>query len=216
MLRLLKAAAIVTAIFSTLTFLNQWHPLIELFSHFRLQYLAVSGLLAIVFLAVRNMTWAGALLVLTLINSWPVASWYLGETASKDVDAHSITVLQANVFGGNDNTSLLLDIIEREQPDLIFLQEVTDVWIEAMAQLGADYPHSHAIPRDDYFGIAVYSREPLLGVETVDSPPMDLPTLVARQTINGKTRTFVTSHPFPPMGNEWTQARNVQLESLGG
>ena len=140
-----------------------------------MHYLVVSVLLALIFLALRNKTWAGVMLVI----------------------------------------ALLLELIELEEPDLIFLQEVTDVWVAAMAQLEDRYPHHHAIARDDNFGIAVYAREPLLNIETVDSPPMNLPTLVARQSINGTTRTFVTTHPFPPMGNEWTQARNVQLESLG-
>lgn len=216
MLRLLKVGAVLTALFSLLTFPNQWHSLLELFSHFRLQYLLVSALLAIAFLAMRNKTWAAAMFALALINTWPVATWYLGESASVDSDVQTITVLQANVFGRNDNTALLLDLIEHEQPDLVFLQEVTDVWIAAMAQLEDDYPHGHAIPRTDNFGIAVYAREPLLSVETIDSPPMGLPTLVARQAINGTTRTYVTTHPFPPMGNEWTRARNEQLTSLGG
>jgi endonuclease/exonuclease/phosphatase (EEP) superfamily protein YafD len=212
---LLKLAAVMTAAFALLTFFNQWHTLIELFSHFRVHYLVVSVLLALIFLALRNKTWAGVMLVIALLNIWPVANWYLARPLTVVGDTESITVLLANVNGRNTNTALLLELIELEEPDLIFLQEVTDVWVEAMAQLEDRYPHHHAIARDGSFGIAVYAREPLLSIETVDSPPLSLPTLVARQSINGTTRTFVTTHPFPPMGNEWTQARNVQLESLG-
>ena len=212
---LLKLAAAVTAAFSLLTFFSQWHALIELFSHFRLQYLVISVLLALLLLVLRDRTWAGAMFVVALINCWPVANWYFAEPGAATGHSQSISVLQANVYGGNDHTAALLELIEREQPDLIFLQEVTDVWIAAMAQIEESYPHKHAIARTDNFGIAVYSREPLLSIETVASPPRNLPTLVARQSINGATVTFVTTHPFPPMGGEWTEARNIQLDSLG-
>jgi endonuclease/exonuclease/phosphatase (EEP) superfamily protein YafD len=212
--RLLKLAAIASAVFSLLTLFNQWHQLLELFSHFRLQYLLVSIFLTLIFAAMREKTWAGALLLLTLINVWPVAYWYTGKPEVANSNAQVFTVLQANVYGGNHNTALLLDLIMREQPDLIFLQEVTATWVTALAQLDTSYPYNYAVPLDGSFGIAVYARDELLSVDKIDSPPLGLPTLVVRQSIDGTTTTFVNTHPFPPMGTEWIQARNEQLVSL--
>ena len=211
---LLQAGAFLTALMSLATHFNSLHRLLELFSHFRLQYFVTSLLLALLFLLLRERKWAGGMLLLTLINVAPIASWYLAETDSATAGAHSFVLMQANVLAENEQTELLLAEIAAEQPDIIFLQEVTTAWVAAMSPLQEAYPYSFAIPQDDNFGIAVYARQPLLDVEAIESPPHALPTLRVRQVIDGTSVTFVTTHPFPPLGSELTRARNIQLESI--
>ncbi len=210
----LQAAATVTVVFSLATLADQLHRYLELFAHFRLQYLVVACLLSVIFLALRNRAWAGLMLVTTAINALPVSMWYLAGTKQPTTISASITVLQANVYSDNSNTEALLELIAAEQPDFVFLQEVNEDWVTAMAALKGSYPHGYAIPRNDNFGIAIYAREPLLGVDTIESPPRGLPSLVARQSIGGQTVTFVTTHPVPPLGAAWFEDRNMQLASI--
>jgi len=54
LLRVLRFAAAMTAAFSLLTLLDEWHRLLELFCHFRLQYLAAALLLAVALLLLRD------------------------------------------------------------------------------------------------------------------------------------------------------------------
>ncbi|MDH3336956.1 MAG: endonuclease/exonuclease/phosphatase family protein [Gammaproteobacteria bacterium] len=211
---LLQAAAVVTTLFSLATLPNSLHRHLELFSHFRLQYLLVSLLLCLSFIALRSRAWAGLMLVITAINTVPVAPWYLAETRTHAETDPRIELLLANVHSRNANTRALIELIETEQPDLVFLQEATDRWVVAMNVLQTRYPHRYSIARDDNFGIAVYARQPLLGVEKLDSPPYGFPSLVLRQSVAGRIVTLVTTHPIPPLGKDGFDARNEQLASI--
>lgn len=211
---LIKAAAAVTVVFSLATFADAMHRYLELFSHFRLQYFFVALLLALVLALMRARWWAVTLMLVTLINAAPLAPWYFTGTKTAPPSNPTLTILQANVYGGNHRTQRLLDLIETEQPDVIFLQEVTDTWVAAMDQVADRYPYAHAIPRHDNFGIAVYSRQPWLNIEVIESPPRALPSLLLRLPFHNTVASFVTTHPVPPIGADWYKARNQQLESI--
>lgn len=211
---LLHAGAAVTLVFSLVTFADQLHRYLELFSHFRLQYLVVSLLLGLILIALRSRTWASLMVAITIVNALPVAPWYFTETKPNAVSNAQIELLHANVYARNSDTQALIKLIADEQPDVIFLQEVTDLWVAAMDGTQASYPHRYAIPRNDNFGIAVYAREPLLSVDVLDSPPLGFPSLVVRQSLNGRTVTFVSTHPIPPLGESGFDARNEQLAAV--
>jgi len=211
---LLQAAAVVTTVFSLATLADSLHRYLELFSHFRLQYLIVSMVLCLSLIALRSRRWAGLMLVITVINALPVATWYLADTSTHSDADPQIELMLANVYSGNTNTRALIELIEAKQPDIVFLQEVTDRWAAAMDALQISYPHRYAIARSDNFGIAVYARDPLLSVEKIDSPPSGFPTLVLRQSVAGRTVNFVTTHPIPPLGKDGFDARNEQLASI--
>jgi endonuclease/exonuclease/phosphatase (EEP) superfamily protein YafD len=212
---LLQAAATITVIFSLATLANSWHRFLELFSHFRLQYLLVALILTLLFAALKHRRWAMLMLAITAINAIPVVPWYLAAAKAPVAVDETIHIVFANVNSGNSKTQAMLRLIEAEDPDLIVLQEVTDLWAAAMDTVQTDYPHRHVIPQLDNFGIAVYSRLPLTNIDVLSSPPLDLPSLVVRQTLGGTNVSFVTTHPIPPLGKLGFDARNEHLADIG-
>ena len=216
LLGLLHAAAVLTALFSLVTLADSLHRLVELFSHFRLQYLGASLLLTLAFLLYRDWRWALLMLAVAAVNTWPVAEWY---AADGDVEARSapaLKLLLANVYSGNDNARPFLKLLEAEQPDVIVVQEVTNRWVNVMEQVRAAYPHRVEVPQNDNFGIGVYAKGPFISVETVASPPYGFPTLIARYAIGDTAATLVATHPIPPMGKIGYESRNEQLDSIAG
>lgn len=213
--RLLKAAAIATAVFSVSTVFDQLHRYLELFSHFRLQYLIASTVLMLPLIGLRIRGYAILMVVSTAINAVPVVPWYIDSDArSANIEA-SISVIHANVRRVNDDYRSLTEFIIAEQPDIVFLQEVNNSWMSALVALHKDYPHRYAVPRDDNFGIAVLSRHPFNNVAVLDSPPLGFPTLVVHIEFHGKAVTLVSTHPMQPIGKEGFDARNVQLADIG-
>lgn len=211
---LFKAAATVSVVLSLLTLVDQLHRYLELFSHFRLQYLVVTLMLALVFLIRRCRVWAVIMLVVTTINAVPVATWYLAAADQPDAGDAQIKLLHANIYSGNSNAPALQQLVAEERPDMIILQEVTDAWSTAMEVLHDDYPHRRVLSRLDNFGIAVYARQPLQSVDVIDSPPYGFPSLVIRQRLGDRIATYVTTHPIPPLGKAGFKARNEQLASI--
>jgi endonuclease/exonuclease/phosphatase (EEP) superfamily protein YafD len=209
---LLEAAAIVTVVFSFVTSLDFAHRNIELFCHFRAQYLAASLLLLIVFAIRRNPVYAVVLLVTSVFNASYVLPWYFGAApAARDT---VLKILHINVYSGNDEYERLLELIDNEDPDIFFLQEFSPAWLNATERLRDDYPFNYAEPRVDNFGIAMFSRVTLDSVTHVDSPPFDYPSIVATLTLNGKLLTIINTHPTIPLARDLYEARNEQLRSI--
>lgn len=209
---LLQAAAIVTVLFSVVTSFDLAYRHIEVWSHFRLQYLAGSFLLLIVFALRRNPVYAILLLVATAINLSFVVPWYFNAEAISD--GTRLKLLHANVHSTNEEYGRLLELIEAEQPDVVFLQEISPAWLGATRGLQKDFPFIYAEPREGNFGIAMFSRLPLDSVTHVDSPPWNYPTIVATMTVNGELLTLISTHPTNPITRSFYEARNEQLKSV--
>ena len=210
---LLEAAMALTVVFSIATTFGQWHRLLELFSHFRLQYLGVSVLLTLAFLLMkwRNYTLLG--LATVAFNGWFVLPWYLPAN-NADVAESDLTILLANVQVSNDSADRFLALVADEQPDVIVIQEATPDWLGMIAAIHADYPHRVGEPREDPFGIALYSRLPLDSSAINASAPMGFPDIAARIRLGEGYLNLISTHPLPPLGAANYSSRNVQLDGV--
>lgn len=211
-LGLLEAIAIVTILFSFITGFSIPHRNIELFSHFRLQYLVISILLMLLLVVLRSPVLAGALLVTALFNATFVVPWYRGDAAVSS--ATLLKLVHVNVRSSNNDYQRLLDFIADEHPDVIFLQEITPDWHDGIKQLSRHYPYSHTESQHGSFGIALYSKTPLDSVRHIESPPLGHPTIIAITKFNGEQVTLISTHPTIPVGRHLYASRNEHLESV--
>lgn len=202
----------VTVLFSVVTVFDFAHRNIELFSHFRWQYLVVSVLLLIPFAVLRKPAYALPLLGTAILNAVYVLPWYIGPTPEDG--STTIKILSANVRASNDQYEHLLDLIDTEQPDIIFLQEYSPAWRDATRSLIGNYQYNYAEPREDNFGIAVFSRLALDSVRHVDSPPLAYPTIIATFTLNEESVTMINTHPTIPISQSLFDARNEHIDNL--
>ncbi len=212
--RLLRMAAALTVMFSVLTAIDTRLHFIELFSHFRGQYLVVSLLLLIVFAVRRQAKYSLLLVVVLAVNATYVLPWYFKNGTPAGEAGIDVTFLYANVLSSNRDHVRLIDLIDDERPDVIVLQEVSTQWLETLLSLADEYPFSYTEARDDNFGIALWSRLPLASAMHVDSPPLGFPTIIATTRIDGRDVTLVSTHPINPLGRENFLARNRQLQSV--
>lgn len=211
---LLQAATVLTVLFSFVTGFDLPHRNIELFSHFRLQYFVVSLLLLIVFAVLRSPLYSAALLATTVFNASFILPWYLGDVPR--TTGAELKLLHLNVHSTNTDYQRVVAFIDKEQPDVVFLQEVTDEWLLGTRELLKQYPFSYSEPRIGNFGIALFSKIPFDSVQHVDSPPLGYPTIIATLTVDDETITLISSHPTIPLGKRLYDARNEHLASLAG
>ena len=209
---LFQVAALLTVAFSLITLLPVDHHALQLFTHFRLQYLAASLLLLTIFAFLRSPVYAGALLISVLASAFVVTPWFM-EPRVDSGESH-LKLVFANALSTNVEHDKLFALIAAEQPDLVFLQEVSPQWETALAALHADYPHHYVEARDGNFGIAVLSRLPLAGTSHIDSAPLGFPTLQGELAIGERTIRFVSTHPMIPLGALKFSARNEQLRRV--
>ncbi|MGI9233562.1 MAG: endonuclease/exonuclease/phosphatase family protein [Woeseiaceae bacterium] len=209
---LLQAAAFITVASSFVTSMPSLPHYVELFSHFRLQYLVVCLMLLVVFAALRNTLYSVALFVALVLNAGYVVPWYMGDSIPESAEA--IKLIHVNVRAQNEQHERLFELIQAEQPDIFFVQEVSPAWFAAMQPLKTDYPFSYAEPRHGNFGIAMFSRLPLDSVTHVDSPPLQYPTMIATLSVAGEPLTLINTHPTIPLTRSGFEARNEHLQSV--
>jgi endonuclease/exonuclease/phosphatase (EEP) superfamily protein YafD len=193
-----------------------WHWLLELFSHFRLQYIVILFAAALIYGLQRRWSWSVAALVLCGINVPPVGEvLQLSNAASASDYATPLVLVSVNLNSQNKDVSAVLDFTRTEQPDVLVLQEFTFRWAADLAALENEFPHHFQRPQEDSFGLAVYSRWPLTDTQAIalgDSTPALNTTVAAPQGL----LQVIAVHLRPPMTGPWAAERAAQFRHLAG
>lgn len=215
-LGLLEIAMLGTLAFTLATLFDEQHYYLELFSHFRLQYLGASVLLLAAFALLRWRNYALMAVAAIAVNAWLVVPWYLpaGEASSGDDEDGAIVVMCANVLMTNGNGNGFVALARKADPDLLVALEVTPAWAKALTALDAYYPYRVVEPREGAHGIALYSKFPLESSAVVESVPRGFPDIVATAIVGGARLNIVGTHPSQPLGESNYGARNLHLDSL--
>lgn len=212
---LLKVAVILLVVFSVLASMRIPHWSLELLSHFRFQYFWAGIVLLFVALYVREHWSLGALLVVSALNAWSVFSWHANPAQATPADT-SIKIVHANVLSSNGRYGALIEFIKTEQPDVVFLQEVSPEWEAGTRELLSDWPYAYVESRQGNFGIAAYSKRPFDSIQHVDSPPLGYPTIIAKLKVGQDHVNLISTHPTIPLGATLARARNLQIDSIAG
>lgn len=203
---------VMTIVFSVATVFNEWHRILELFSHFRLQYLFAALLLTIAFLALRWPSYSVIGIATVALNAWFVVPWYIPD--DEPPGPADLKIMLSNVLVSNESAERFMQLVADEAPDVIVIQEATAGWMAQIEGLHADYPHRIAEPREDPFGIAVFSRLPMDSAAVNSSVPMGFPEIVVRLALADNTLSLIATHPMPPVGPSNYSSRNLQLDGV--
>ncbi|WP_287341844.1 endonuclease/exonuclease/phosphatase family protein [Mesorhizobium sp.] len=174
---LVFSVALVAGFFGTL------HPAFDSFAHFRVHLAVLMALCALPLLATSFRLQAATALLLavaafaTTSNAlsvprlWPVQAAYEAEAGYQPVypgdqpihpgDQAVYRLLQMNLRFNNSTPEKVLSLIGRTQPDVITLDEVSDMWKAKLGHLASAYPYRILCPYPNgVFGVALLSRRP--------------------------------------------------------
>lgn len=133
------------------------------------------------------------------------------ELATPKAGQSPVTFLAANVLMENRDTSLLAGLIDRTDPDVLFLMETDQHWLDALYDQLQGYSTVVALPRDDHYGLIFATRLDRQKAEVVYLSDDDTPTLLAElQSPDGYPFHFVGLHPRPPVPGQDTDERDEQ------
>lgn len=129
--------------------------------------------------------------------------------------AASLHVLTANVLMDNREAGELLAIIERLEPDVVFVVETDAWWADALNVLEENYPHRISEPLDNTYGLDLFSRLPLSNSQVRYLVEDDIPSV--RTTVRlstGQTVALYGVHPRPPRPESDTEQRDGELMTV--
>jgi endonuclease/exonuclease/phosphatase (EEP) superfamily protein YafD len=216
---LLTTAGILACLATLTSFAGQVWWGFELATHFRAQYALALGGFTLILLALRQWGWSALFGAFALLNLALIAPafWEDNYVTSVFKNQPSLRALLANVNAENRDSERLQRLIATSDPDIILLLEATPWLLDRLRNLGQRYPHGMSEPRDDPFGIALFSRYPLTQSRIVHlGDAASPPAIVATMAATARTRPFtlIGVHPWPPVSAGLAEGRNEQLRAL--
>ena len=92
--------------------------------------------------------------------------------------------------------------------DVIVLEEVNSHWVSELTPLLKKYPYRVARPRNDNFGIFIFSRHPISQSRVVSLPVIPVPAVFMEVNVNGTHIWLAGAHAPPPLSNRAVATRN--------
>jgi endonuclease/exonuclease/phosphatase (EEP) superfamily protein YafD len=194
--------------------LGAQHWVLDLFAHWRVQYVAVLAGCGFGLLALRR--WRSA--ALALLAAAPLAGSVMHYTGWPGPTAQAAApVFRFATFNqalGNPGAAAIGAWFERSGADVVALQEVgSPQSVRALAAALPSYPYRHSGfgPRAD---VTVFSRWPLRDARTVELTPAGARAVLVRVDWGGRPLTVVGVHLHWPIGAENVRLRNAGLRAL--
>ncbi len=130
----------------------------------------------------------------------------------------TIKLLISNVLIDNRDPAKLLNLIDKEDPDVILLAEPDQRWIRDVEPLDEKYPYAVKKPLDNAYGMALFSRLKLSNTQIKYLVEDDIPSIHSDITLpSGEVIRFYGVHPRPPVPGEATTSitRDAELVMVG-
>jgi len=214
---LIRAAFLVVTAGSVFALFARQYWVAELFTHFRLYYLLIQALLALIFLHYGHRWLLLSTLAFALPNAWVVGPYLTpvigGRSAAADAGA-GIELVALNVNYRNDGYARVADYLRDCDPDVIVITEFTPAWQTQLGFLRESHPYWLGKARPDPWGLAVFSRLPFEEAELISLAKTD--AVQARLVFSlGATKLEVFAvHLFSPTSPARAHHRNLQLDAL--
>jgi len=205
---------VILSLATLLGFAGSLWWVLDLFSHFRIQYFFGLLGMALLLLFPRRYKACAFFGAVSLINLSTIVPLYLGAEPQPAKTSQTYRGLLMNVNTETGSPEKVAAVIKELNPDIIALEEVNDRWLASLAVPLQAYPFSKAMPREDNFGIALYSRHPFVKSEILEIGEAGVPSVIAELELPSGRFTVIATHPLPPGGSEYSRLRNDQLASL--
>jgi endonuclease/exonuclease/phosphatase (EEP) superfamily protein YafD len=188
--------------------------LLDLASHFRVQYLVVLAVVATILSVVRAYRMAAVYAVVAVANLAFVLPMYIGGTEPRTHQGQPLRAMMINVHTSNRDHAAVIDSIKTHDPDFVIVEEVNQRWLGALAALGQQFPYGVEHPRDDNFGIALLSKHPVVDARIIDVGHIGLPSILALFEVRGASFFILGTHTLPPVSFEYSKWRNEHLGAI--
>jgi len=193
---------------------GRFHWLLDLCSHFPVQCAAFLFLAGVVLGFRRQRTACAIFLVFALWNAAKLLPQVLPANGPGNSQAVQVKTLLVNVQTDNKKFAKVTELVRVKNPDLVVFEEVNDEWMSQLEPLRAEFPHVVAEPREDNFGIALFSRFSLRDPKVTYFGDAGVPSIVARVVTSAGEVVVLATHPLPPVGAEHFNLRNDQLQRI--
>jgi endonuclease/exonuclease/phosphatase (EEP) superfamily protein YafD len=209
---LLVFCAALVAVVSVLPLGARLSWLLELTTHFRLQYLVVTVVLLGLLALRRRWGVCVALVAVGAVSAVPVLPYVPRALPPPNAATAPVKILTVNVSFRPFSPRQFLEIVREANPDVLLVQELTPHTESVLRELDTALPHYRKFTADGPSGIGLWSRHELESATTFALGR--LPAIEAR--VRGPSGTFsvIGVHLSAPTSLRRAAARNRELIEL--
>lgn len=211
---LLLCLGSVVCIFTATAFFGGIGWLFEISSHFRVQYAACLMVPAVFFSLRRRFRAVVIFAGFAAANLIVVGHCLSGAKSPRKTGDHNLRVMLINVRTENKRYDLVIACINKYRPDLLVVEEVDERWLNELGRLREEYPYVKHEPREDNFGVAMFSRLAINSAEIVYPGGAEVPSVTAQLEVGDRRLTVLGTHPLPPGSPSNFRLRNEQLDAV--
>ena len=148
----------------------------------------------------------------------PLARAQVERSRKPEGERVGFRLLISNVLMENTEHERLLKLVRDSHPDLVMVVETNARWAEALEPLAADYPYVVRQPQENYYGMMLFSRLPLIDPRIDFLVQDDIPSVHTAFELPGGARVLLHGvHPRPPepIRDQHSTPRDAELVVLG-
>ncbi|MEQ8574849.1 endonuclease/exonuclease/phosphatase family protein [Fulvivirga sp.] len=209
---LLVIALTVIAIFSILGYFGRSSWKLDLFSHFKVQYLSILLPGTLILFLLKKKTYL-VFLPFIFILIYEIQGLFYGGNKNTDLE-ETIKIVCINLLSSNNAFDEVDKYIRDQSPDIVILQEFNEKWKNGLETTFIHFKHKLEVPRNDNFGIAVYSKIELSSIQQIDIGKANIPSIIANFKLGQKITSLIATHPLPPVDDYYFENRNIQLNQI--
>ena len=126
----------------------------------------------------------------------------------------TLRIFSGNLLMVHPDPAAIVAEIQAADADVLLLQEYSPRWQEALTAAGvlAAYPEGVSVVREDSFGTAIFSRQPLRSAELLDVE--GLPMSRVEIDLGERPTTLLNVHTLPPRTYRYTDIFRDQMRWL--
>jgi endonuclease/exonuclease/phosphatase (EEP) superfamily protein YafD len=214
-LRVAKGLTLMLVCVTAASYLGRLHFALDLLSNFKVHYAALFVLSGLFFMAIREHKWLGLSLFGLVVNLAAIVPWYTAEnTWTDDNSGTTIRILVSNVHRDNRAYERLSKLVLEQQPDVLGLIEVDSLWLDNLPAIRGAYQFRFESPREDLFGLALFSKLPMTESRIVRFGESAMPAIVASFAADDQIFEIILVHSSWPMTADRAANRNAQLRRM--
>ncbi len=202
-------------IVSTLAFLDRFNWLPFLLNQFRIQYLWL-GVVCLVWCGLRRDKRVFAMCAVSLFMNalaTGLQPFYLPSPVISSANSTKLRLLEMNVEYINRRHADAAELIEKTNPDVIVIEELTPLWLNALSPVLKEYPHQRIAPREDTYGNGVFSRIPIRESSTKEFGERKHPLIKVDLDIGNQIVSVVHTHLQGPVSPRYYK---MHLDDVAG
>lgn len=126
--------------------------------------------------------------------------------------ADTVELLAVNVLMENKRHQDLIDIVSRQDPDVLLLMETDAVWADALSDTLSRYTTVKSHVADNHYGMIFATRLDVVTAEFLWPSDDNTPAVKAvLRAPGGSEFNFIGLHPRPPVPGNDTETRDRQI-----